>query len=152
MSFCSSYDLESLQGFSEVNGLPRDRNISRDCQTTACFGLLHHHVVLGSGLGGRAAGNLPCSKCPAPGLAPLRAPAGMGRQSLTGDQDLPGTFYSQCISFPKKEPQADFGDDGRCSASLPFPFSFPIHCRIIISFSRFHRDVFNNGSPGCFAQ
>lgn len=61
--------------------------------------------------------------------------------------------YSQCDSSPESVPQTDLqGRDCHHLASLLFPSSFPVHCSIIISFSCFQRDVFNNGSPASSAQ
>lgn len=61
--------------------------------------------------------------------------------------------YSQCVSSPELVPQTDLqGQDCHNLASLLFPSSFPVRCSIIIFFSRFQRDVFNNGSPAFSAQ
>lgn len=97
-SFCSSCNLERLQGFiwiEWVNHNVQGTIITAEVARQQCFGL--HHMVVGEALGGSRAGNMPHRKSTAPSLAHLQAPTGMGRKPLTGDKDLLWCFFTVCF-------------------------------------------------------
>lgn len=72
---------------------------------------------------------------------------------MTGDQDLPVTFYSECVSSLEEGHKQTSGE--RTVIVWPrshFCFTFPAPCNIIMFFSCLHRDVFNKESSVSFAQ
>lgn len=126
--------------------------MGRGCQTRTCFGLVHHHMVLGRGLGGSGAGNMPSQEIPS-------SQFGFPASSCWDGQEVTGwglgsacdILFTEYFFSPKKSHK----QTSRERTVIVWPLShlpFPVHCSIIIFFSHFHRDVFNNGSPGSFVQ